>query len=296
MYSNIAVNKRRSLIIIGVFLLIGFGISYAVGYVYNDYTLTVSATIGCFAYALLQYYAADHIALSLSGACQVSKSDCPELWHVVENLSIASGMPMPKVYVIQDNAPNAFATGRNPEHSSIAVTTGLLDIMSKRELTAVLSHELSHVKNYDIRVNMIVFGLSCAIGLICDTVLRMRFYSRNRDNNSSNSSVAAVQALLMVCSILAPIVLKLLQLAISRQREYLADASGALMTRDPEGLANALEKIKDYTKPMQRQHAALAPLYFNDPSGKEAWITRLLSTHPPIDDRIKRLRDSLNKM
>lgn len=199
---------------------------------------------------------------------------------------------MPKVYVINDNAPNAFATGRDPKHAIVAATTGIMDVMDDRELEAVMAHEMSHVKNYDIRVSMIAFGLVSVIGLMADIALRMMWFGGN-DNKSSNSNPAFL-IIGIVLIILAPILATLIQLAISRQREYLADASGVLTTRDSEGLASALEKLKQHGRPMKRQSQTTAHLFFSNPL-KSGFMAGMFQTHPPLDKRIARLRDNSGK-
>ena len=213
------------------------------------------------------------------------------LFRSVENLAITSGMPMPKVYIIDDPAPNAFATGRDPKHAIVGATTGLLEIMDKRELEAVMAHEMSHVRNYDIRVSMIAFGLVSAIGLFADLALRMMFYSDDRDRDVN----PVIYALGLVVVILAPILATITQLAVSRQREYLADASGVLLTRDTEGLASALEKLRQYGRPMRKQSSSTANLFMNNPL-KPGFFSKLFSTHPPLEDRITRLRNNAAKM
>ena len=264
-----------------------------IGMYFDNYSLVPIIAVSALIYAVIQYFAAGKLAMAMTGAQEIQKQHAPELWRVVENLAITSGMPMPKVYIIQDPAPNAFATGRDPQHAIVGVTTGLLDIMDKRELTAVMAHEMSHVRNYDIRVSMIAFGLVSAIGLIADIVLRSLFYGGNdsRDRNIH----PAVYLVGLVVVILAPILATITQLAVSRQREYLADASGMLLTRDAEGLAMALEKLKTYGKPMQKQSSSTANLFMNNPL-KPSKLSKLFSTHPPLDDRIARLRDAASKM
>lgn len=240
-------------------------------------------------YALFQYYAASSIALSMSGAHQIQKRDNPRLWNIVENLAISQGMPMPKVYIINDPAPNAFATGRNPEKAVVAATTGLLEIMDDNELEGVMAHELGHVKNYDIRVSMIVFGLISAIGILADFAIRMAWFSgmsRNRDSGQLGMILILVG---VVGWIIAALIGPLVSAAVSRQREYLADASGAAMTRYPDGLASALKKLGDYGRPMQRANSAMAHMYINDPI-KPGLVERAFSTHPPIPKRIERLK------
>ncbi|HEY5152950.1 MAG TPA: M48 family metallopeptidase, partial [Candidatus Saccharimonadales bacterium] len=213
------------------------------------------------------------------------KSDNPRLWRVVENLSITDGLPMPRVYIMNDPAPNAFATGRDPKHAAVCATSGILDIMDDDELQGVLAHELSHIKNYDIRVSMIAFALTAVISLIADIILRLTWFGGgDRDENNQVFMILGI-----VAAILAPIVATLIQLAVSRQREYLADASGALATRYPEALASALEKIKQTGSVARRQNTATAHLFFVNPLRAHS-LAGLFSTHPPIDDRIARLR------
>ena len=294
MYSAIAKNKRNTLLIMAVFVALIGALGLLIGYVYGDgtYTLPVVIVISAGVYALLQYFIASKLAMAMTGAKQIEKRDAPELWRIVENLAITSGMPMPKVYLINDPAPNAFATGRNPKSAIVGATTGLLEIMNKRELEAVMAHEMSHVKNYDIRVSMIAFGLVSAIGLLADIVLRMMFFGGNNDNRNVHPAVYIVG---LIVVILAPIFATIIQLAVSRQREYLADASGTLLTRDTEGLASALGKLKDYGRPMQKQSSSTANLFMNNPL-KPGFFAKLFSTHPPLDDRIARLRSNAEKM
>ncbi len=264
-----------------------------VGMYFDNYALAPIIAVSALIYAMIQYFAAGKLAMAMTGAQEIQKQHAPELWRVVENLAITSGMPMPKVYIIQDPAPNAFATGRDPQHAIVGVTTGLLDIMDKRELTAVMAHEMSHVRNYDIRVSMIAFGLVSAIGLIADIVLRSMFYGGGDSRDRNVHPIFLIVGLIVV--ILAPILATITQLAVSRQREYLADASGMLLTRDAEGLANALEKLKTYGQPMQKQSSSTANLFMNNPL-KPSALSKLFSTHPPLDDRIARLRDAAEKM
>ena len=266
-------------------------VGVVVGMLNDSYSLSVIILVMATIYALIQYFAASKLAMAMTGAREIQKQDAPELWRVVENLSITSGVPMPKVYLIDDPAPNAFATGRDPQHAIVGATTGLLRIMDKRELEAVMAHEMSHVQNYDIRVSMIAFGLVSAIGLLADIALRMMFFGDNRDRNVH----PAVYLLGLAVVILAPILAAITQMAISRQREYLADASGALLTRDSEGLASALEKLKTYGQPMQKQTTSTANLFMSDPL-KPGFFAKLFSTHPPLDERIARLRGNATKM
>ena len=291
MYSAISKNKRNTVLIMAVFVALIGVVGVVVGMLNDSYSLSVIILVMATIYALIQYFAASKLAMAMTGAREIQKQDAPELWRVVENLSITSGVPMPKVYLIDDPAPNAFATGRDPQHAIVGATTGLLHIMDKRELEAVMAHEMSHVQNYDIRVSMIAFGLVSAIGLLADIALRMMFFGDNRDRNVH----PAVYLLGLAVVILAPILAAITQMAISRQREYLADASGALLTRDSEGLASALEKLKTYGQPMQKQTTSTANLFMSDPL-KPGFFAKLFSTHPPLDERIARLRGNATKM
>ena len=291
MYSAISKNKRNTVLIMAVFVALIGVIGIVVGYLNDSYSLSVTILVMAAIYALIQYFAASSLAMAMTGAKEIQKQDAPELWRTVENLAIASGVPMPKVYLINDPAPNAFATGRDPKHAIVGATTGLLEIMDKRELEAVMAHEMSHVQNYDIRVSMIAFGLVSAIGLLADVALRMMFFGDSRDRNVH----PMVYILGLAVVILAPMLAAITQMAISRQREYLADASGALMTRDSEGLASALGKLRDYGRPMQKQTTSTANLFLSNPL-KPGFFAKLFSTHPPIDERIARLRNNATKM
>ncbi len=285
MYSEIAANKRKTWFIMAGFILIIAALGWLFGQIYQSPSFLYFALIVSAVYALIEYFAAAKLALAMNGAHEVTKKEAPRLYRTVENLSIATGMPMPKVYVIDDPAPNAFATGRDPRHAVVAATSGLLGMMTDTELEGVIAHELGHVKNYDIRVMMIVFGLVSAIGFIADMLLRMMWF---RDNDRENSNPVML-IIGIVAAILAPFIALLVQLAVSRRREYLADSTGALTTRYPEGLASALEKIRDRGSVMRRQNTATAHLFFASPL-KGGSMARLFSTHPPIDDRIARLR------
>ena len=287
MYRAIAANKRNTVIIMAAFIVLIGAIGWIFGYIYGDVTISYAVLIGAVIYAIFQYFAASALAVAATGAHEIEKKDNPRLYRVVENLSITLGMPMPKVYLIQDQAPNAFATGRNPKHAVVAATTGLLEIMDDRELEAVMAHEMGHVQNYDIRVSMIAFGLVSAIALLSDLVLRMFFFGGRRESNI-NPVILIIGIIVIV---LAPIVALLIQMAISRQREYLADASGVLTTRDSDALARALEKLGQYGRPMQKQNSAAAHLFISDPL-KPGPIAKLFSTHPPLAERIKRLREN----
>ncbi|MES2630418.1 MAG: M48 family metalloprotease [Patescibacteria group bacterium] len=289
MYKAISANKRNTLLIMAVFVGIISAIGYILSWFYGNTSITYWVIGGAALYAIIQYFAASSLAISMTGAQQIEKRDNPRLYRVVENLSITLGMPMPKVYIIEDSAPNAFATGRNPKNAIVAATTGLIDIMDDRELTAVMAHEMGHVKNYDIRVSMIAFGLVSIIGILSDIVIRMLFFGGDNRSNNPFVLVAGIAVL-----ILAPIVAAIVQMAISRQREYLADATGALTTRDSDGMASALEKLLQYGKPMQKQHSATAQLFISNPL-KPGFFSKLFSSHPPLEERIQRVRDNAAK-
>ncbi|HEV7186122.1 MAG TPA: M48 family metallopeptidase [Leifsonia sp.] len=294
MYRAIARNKRNTVITILLFLIIIGGLGWLASFIYHSYTILFVVLIGAVLYAVVQYYLASSQALSMSGAVPIQKSDNPRLWNVVENLSITTGTPMPAVYVVNDPAPNAFATGRDPEHASVAATTGLLDIMTDAELEGVMAHELGHVRNYDIRLSMIVFGLTVAIGFIADIFLRMAFFGGmggGRGNNNNGGGGGGNPVILvfgLIAAIIAPLLATLIQLAVSRQREYLADATGAMTTRHPDALASALLKLEAYGRPMRKQNTSMAHLWIANPL-KPSMMSRLFSTHPPIPERVERL-------
>jgi heat shock protein HtpX len=285
MYRAIARNKRNTVFTILLFLAIVGGLGYLASVIYGDLTIVVVTLVIATAYALFQYYTADRQALSMSGAIELrGVTDHPRLWRTVENLSIATGTTMPRVFVISDPAPNAFATGRDPEHAVVAATTGLLEIMDDSELEGVMAHELGHVRNYDIRLSMVVFGLVVAIGFISDLFLRMAFFGRGNNGNP------IVMVFGLVAILIAPLVASLVQLAVSRQREYLADATSAMTTRHPDALARALLKLEAYGRPLQRQNTSMAHLWIADPL-KPGVIDRLFATHPPIQERVRRLQE-----
>lgn len=289
MYNAVAANKRNTVIIMAVFVGLIGAIGWAISYVNGSPSMAYWIIGGAAAYALIQYFLASKLAVAMTGAKEIEKRDNPRLYRIVENLAITNGMPTPKVYLIDDPAPNAFATGRDPKHAIVAATTGILEVMDDRELEAVMAHEMSHVRNYDIRVSMIAFGLVSAIAILSDVAIRMFFFSDRRDN--VNPIVIVVGIALII---LAPIIAAMVQMAVSRQREYLADASGVLATRDAEGLASALEKLGQYGRPMQKQNTASAHLFFNNPL-KPSFLSKLFSTHPPLEERIARLRNNADK-
>jgi heat shock protein HtpX len=282
-----------------LFFLLVAAIGFVVNLIWGDplgtgnWTVTIATVIGVGIYVVIQYFAGSSQALAMSGARQIQKADNPRLYRVVENLAITKGLPMPKVYIVDDPAPNAFATGRKPELASVAATTGLLDMMTDSELEGVMAHEMGHVENYDIRLNTIVFALVVAIGFIVDILMRMMWFGGGRrNNNSGGNPIMLIVGLAAL--VLSPIIAALIQAAISRQREYLADATGAMTTRHPEALATALGKLAEYGRPMRKQNSTMAHMWISDPS-KPGVMDRLFGTHPPLADRIKRLLDNATK-
>ena len=301
-YNQIAANKRKSLflalIVIALFGALGFSIGYAV---VGDPAGAVAAMglalgIGSLA-AVGSYFGGDSLVLSVSGAKEVDETSAPQLMNVVRELAIASNVPMPKVYVIDDSAPNAFATGRDPAHASVAITTGLLEKLDREELQGVMGHELSHVRNFDIRFAMIVGVLVGSIALLADFFLRFTFWGggrrSSRDRDGGGGGLQAIFFIVaIVLAIVAPIVARIVQLAVNRQREYLADASAVGLTRNPYGLERALAKISTDTEVLEVANRATQHMYFTNPIKKfEERATGLFSTHPATVDRINRLRE-----
>lgn len=283
---HIAANKRNTALIMAVFV----GIIGAIGWVVTNLLGNVSMIYGIvgisLVYVVIQYFMADKLALMSTGAKAVGQADNPRLFGMVQKLSASAGMPMPKLYIIDDPAPNAFATGRDPRHAVVAATTGIMEIMDDRELTAVLAHELSHVKNYDIRISMIAFGLVSVIGALMNALQWAFMFGGSRDDEDTGPAGMVVGVVLII---LAPIAAMMIQMAISRQREYLADASGADMVHDNEGLARALEKLLEFGRPMKKQDTSTAHLFIANPLRAGAFV-QLFSTHPPLEQRIERLR------
>lgn len=284
MYSQIAANKRKTILIMGLFVLIIGAIGYAYGLYIGSFNSLYVIFGFALIYSLISYFASSRVALAVNGAKPIEKSDNPRLYRIVENLSITTGLPMPKVYIINDPAPNAFATGRDPKHAHVAATSGLLELLEDNELEGVMAHEMGHVQNYDIRVMMIVFACVSVIGLMSDFLLRMMWFGG--DDDEGGSPIALVLAL--VLAIIAPIVAMLVQLAVSRRREFLADATGALTTRYPEGLASALKKIEQHGSVLKRQNSSTAHFFFANPL-KNRSFAKLFSTHPPTAERVAKL-------
>jgi heat shock protein HtpX len=287
MYSDIAANKRKTVVIMAGFIVfVGL-----VAWIFNKFLgaqpdIFYGVLVGAVIYAAIMYYSGSRLALAVNGAREISKQDNPRLWRIIENLSITDGLPMPRVFIMDDPSPNAFATGRNPQDAAVCCTTGLLAIMNDEELQGVFAHELGHVKNYDIRVSMIAFALTAVISLIADVIFQLTWF-RGNDRNNQNNQLFFLFGI--IAAILAPLVATMIQLAITRQREYLADATSALTTRYPEGLISALQKIENTGSILRRQNTATAHLFFANPLRSHN-LANLFSTHPPIEKRIDRLR------
>ncbi|MDE2030835.1 MAG: M48 family metalloprotease [Patescibacteria group bacterium] len=290
LYTQQSKNVEKTWLLMSGFLIIVIGLGFVFARLYNNPTILYVFVIFSVVMNIVGYWYSDKIALSIAGAHPATREEYFDLYTTVENLSITAGLPMPKIYVIDDPAPNAFATGRDKNHAVVAATTGLLSMMNKTELEGVIAHELSHIGNRDMLVSTVAVVLVGFIAIASDMLMRMTIFGGQRDDRDGNGLVMIIGILL---SILAPILATIIQLAISRKREYLADASGALLTRYPEGLASALEKIGQYNKPMINHSTAIAHLYIANPFGSGSFgkkLGGLFSTHPPIEERIKILR------
>lgn len=291
MYNQITENKTKSALLITLFMGLLIGLGYLFGRVYDIQWLLPFAIIWSVIQAATSYYFSDQIALSLSGAKQIEKKDAPQLYRMVENLAITAGLPTPRIYIINDTAINAFATGRDPQHAAIAVTRGTLERLENEEQEGVLAHELSHIGNYDIRLSSMVVVLVGVLAMLSHLFLRSLWW-RGDDRDDRDQGNGLLMLIAIVFALLSPLVATLIQLAISRKREYLADASGALLTRYPEGLARALEKIAADTEPLEVANQATAHLYIANPlKDYGGAVNNLFSTHPPVKDRIRRLRN-----
>lgn len=286
MYSSISQNKRNTVIIFSLFIAIISGIGLYFSYIYDDLIIFIFTLIFAIFYALFQYKISTAITLKMNGAELISKKDAPEFYSIVESLSITAGLPMPKLYIINDSSMNAFAAGTDPENSVICATTGLLENMDKVEIEGVMAHEISHIKNYDIRVSMAAVALTAVIGMLSDIVLRFIFL--NDDDEDSKNPITLILGLFFV--LISPLLATITRLAISRQREFLADATAVSLTRYPDGLISALEKLKN-NKPLKRQNSTTASLFISNPM-KQGFFQRIFSTHPPLDDRINRLKEN----
>ncbi|MCL6518527.1 MAG: M48 family metallopeptidase [Armatimonadetes bacterium] len=293
MYEQVASNIRRSYLLIFAFILLIGGL----GYLFSESTgypeILPLALVLAIVSSVGSYYYSDKIVLAMSNARPATKEEHAFLINSVEGLAIAAGIPVPKIYVIDDTAPNAFATGRDPEHAVICVTTGLMQKLSRIELEGVISHEMAHIKGFDIRLMALVAVLAGTVVLISDWLLRsMRFGLIRRNRNRGLGGNPFMLVIALIAALLAPLIALLMQLAISRKREFLADAQGALLTRYPEGLASALEKIASDTEPLEVANKATAHMYIYNPLRYYGgWLNNLFSTHPPIEERIRRLRN-----
>lgn len=293
MYSQIDSNRRQSILlsIIFIFLILALGYLFDVIYGQSNYLGLWLAIFISFGMTLISYFAGDKIALATSGAKPITKAENVYLYNMVENLCITAGVPAPKVYLIEDSAINAFATGRDPQHASVAVTRGALEKLANEELEGVLAHELSHIKNYDIRFMMLVAVLVGAIAILANSFLRVRWLGQRRSNERDSGQLGVVLLIAgIVLAVLSPLIAELIKMAVSRRREFLADASGALLTRYPEGLARALEKIAAENQPLVKASTATAHLFIANPFGTSSKFRIIFSTHPPIEERIKQLR------
>lgn len=292
LYTLAGRNVRKTWFLFTAFLVIVVALGYWLSWYFNSPGILYFAVFFAIFQSALSYWYSDKIALSMNGAHEATSEENRELINIVENLAITAGLPMPKVYIINDSVPNAFATGRNKEHAVVAVTTGILEILNRTELEGVIAHELSHVGNRDILLSSVVVVLVGFISLLSNMFLRARMFGGSGRDREEGGQIGGILVLVgIVLMILSPIIATLIQLAISRKREYLADASGALLTRYPEGLASALEKIGAHSGKMKRANQATAHLFISNPFG--ATVQNLFSTHPPIEKRIEALRKSI---
>lgn len=295
LFDQIASNKRRTWFLLIAFFGLLALIGAAVGYLWLDSAFggVILAFIIGGIYAVSMIFQSTEIVMSMNGAREVSEQEAPELYHVVQDMAMVAQIPMPRVYIVEDSSPNAFATGSKPENAAVAATTGILQIMNREELEGVIGHEVSHIRNYDIRISTIAVALASAITMLSSLAGRMMWFgggrqsSNDRDNDSGLGIILLIVSLIAI--VLAPLAATLVQLAISRQREFLADASSVELTRNPQGMINALLKL-DRSEPMEHDvDDASAALYINDPK-KEGGLKKLFYTHPPISERVERLR------
>lgn len=294
LYTQQDKNIRKTWLLMTGFLVFVITVVWIFAQVYQAPGILYFGIIFAIAMNFFSYWYSDKIVLGMAGAHPIDEKSHPDIYHLMENLAITSGLPMPRLYLIIDPAPNAFATGRNPENAAVAVTTGLIERLEKSELEGVLAHELSHVGNRDILISTVIVILVGFLALISDLFFRMNFLG-GRDDRESSKSAGIFMLIAIVLALLSPIIGVIIQLAISRKREFLADASGALLTRYPDGLASALEKISNYPASMIRANHATAHLYIASPfKGKESvsFFTKLFMTHPPITERVKALRSA----
>ncbi len=292
-YTHQGSNIRKTWLLMSIFLIVVIAIGWAFSAVYNQPVILYGAVIFSVLMNVFSYWYSDKLVIKMTGAKPVTNDSHPDFYNIVENLSITAGIPMPKLYIVEDPAPNAFATGRDQNHAAVAATSGLLNILNRSELEGVIAHELSHIGNRDMLVSTVAVVLVGFVTLLSDFFIRMSMFGgRDRDNRASGIIIVAG----FLLAILSPIIASLIQLAISRKREFLADASGVLLTRYPEGLASALQKISSYSRPMERANHAIAHLFISNPFGATdgkagvGFLTKIFMTHPPIQERIKALR------
>ncbi|HEY1738618.1 MAG TPA: zinc metalloprotease HtpX [Acidimicrobiia bacterium] len=298
MYEDIAQNKRRTWLLIGIFALVVFGIAWLITFLLSfGIAGVVIAALIAIVTSAVSYYNSDKVALAMSHARPAPEEEYRRLHNLVEGLCIGAGIPKPRLYVIDDPSPNAFSTGRNPQHSAVAVTTGLLEKMNRVELEGVLAHELSHIRNYDILVSTLAVTMVGMVALMSDLFLRFAFWGGMSDRNDSNDNPLGIVLVVFgfIAIIFAPLIAQLMQLAVSRQREYLADASGVQITRYPPGLISALEKLKDDHTHVHAASKATAHMWIEGPldqaEGKKRKFDEMFMTHPPLEDRIARLEE-----
>ena len=295
LFDQIASNKRRTWVLLIAFFALLAIIGAAVGYLWLDSTLggVIIAFIIGGIYAFSMIFQSTEVVMSMNGARQVTEAEAPDLYHVVEDMAMVAQVPMPRVYIVEDSSPNAFATGSKPENAAVAATTGLLNLMNREELEAVIGHEVSHIRNYDIRISTIAVALASAVTMLSSLAGRMMWFgggSRRRDSRDNDNGLGILMLILSIIAIiLAPLAATLVQLAISRQREFLADASSVELTRNPQGMINALLKLENSEPMHNKVDDASAALYINDPK-KEGGLQKLFYTHPPISERVERLR------
>lgn len=289
LYHEQSKNVTKTWMLMTMFFVVVIGLGWFFSYYYGDPNILYIFVIFSIVMNITSYWFSDKIVLTLAGAKEAKREEYFDLYTSVENLAITAGLPMPKIYVINDSAPNAFATGRDKNHSVVAVTTGLLQILEKNELEGVIAHELSHIGNRDMLLSTVVVVLVGFVSIVADVFRRSLIFGGKRDSDNKAGNILMIIGIIF--SILAPIFAVLIQLAISRKREFLADASGALLTRYPQGLANALYKISQHSKPMQKQSSAIAHLYLADPKGYKIGkkISNFFATHPPVEARIQAL-------
>lgn len=290
LYTQADSNIRKTWILLTLFLVLIIGLGWFFSYLLENNVFLIIAVVLSITQSVASFWFSDKIVLAMTGAKEIQKRDNPELYRIVENLAITVGLPVPKVFIIDSAQPNAFATGRDQKHAVIAVTKGLLNKLERAELEGVIAHELAHIGNKDMLLGTVVVVLVGVVALLSRMFLRISFHSGGRRKRDKDSSAGLIMVLGLIGAVLSPIVAVLIQLAISRKREFLADASGALLTRHPEGLARALEKISSDQTPLRVADSSTAHLYISSPFKEKNWFTNLFSTHPPVEERLKALR------